>query len=133
MPQLDSLTYFSQFFYLLVSFIGVYILTLRLIIPGLAATEKLRQKLNTVALLAEKCDNVLDTTLFSREEEEDLVNCYELLIVGNLTHYVKPQKLMLTTVRMTQLCQTLYEKKSLFVSTIYMANQPVTNNILLEK
>jgi hypothetical protein len=129
MPQLDSLTYCAQFVYLLVSFIGVYILTLHSIIPAVAATEKLRQKLNTVAVLVDKCDNAL-ISLTQNAGVDEVVNTYELLVAGNLTHYAIPQKSWLTAVRMTQLCHTLLQKKSLCVRTIYMANLPVTNLLL---
>ena len=45
MPQLDTLTYFSQYVYLVGTFIAVYIFVLRYIMPLVITTFKLRQKL----------------------------------------------------------------------------------------
>ena len=52
MPQLDTLTYFSQYAYLAISFIGTYVLVLTLIVPNLVALLKLRQKLNSLSSLS---------------------------------------------------------------------------------
>lgn len=54
MPQLDSLTYFSQYVYLLITFVAVYVFVLNFIIPKVASTLKLRQKLNSINLLTVK-------------------------------------------------------------------------------
>ena len=51
MPQLDSLTYFSQYTFLLISFVGTYALVLTFVIPNLVALLKLRQKLNSLSSL----------------------------------------------------------------------------------
>lgn len=56
MPQLDTLTYFSQYAYLMISFLGTYVLTLNFILPGLTALTKLRQKLNSLSTLASDLD-----------------------------------------------------------------------------
>nr|YP_009560609.1 ATP synthase FO subunit 8 [Ulva compressa]ARO34882.1 ATP synthase FO subunit 8 [Ulva compressa]ATP01474.1 ATP synthase FO subunit 8 [Ulva compressa]AZP40163.1 ATP synthase FO subunit 8 [Ulva compressa]AZT79216.1 ATP synthase FO subunit 8 [Ulva compressa]QDF43120.1 ATP synthase F0 subunit 8 [Ulva compressa] len=50
MPQLDSLTYFSQYVYLLVTFSAVYYYVLYFIIPKIVSTLKIRQKLNSLNL-----------------------------------------------------------------------------------
>ena len=51
MPQLDALTYFSQYVYLLISFVGTYVLVTTFVIPNLVALLKLRQKLNSLTSL----------------------------------------------------------------------------------
>ena len=48
MPQLDALTYFSQYVYLLITFIAVYYFVLSFIIPKILCTFKIRQKLNSL-------------------------------------------------------------------------------------
>lgn len=52
MPQLDVLTYFSQFIYLLISFIAVYVFIHSAVIPKIVSAQKLRQKVNSVSCLA---------------------------------------------------------------------------------
>lgn len=54
MPQLDALTYFSQWVYLLLTFVGCYIFVLVTIIPKVVGLLKLRQKLNTIAQVTSK-------------------------------------------------------------------------------
>ena len=54
MPQLDTLTYFSQFIYLLISFIAVYVFLLNTVIPKIVSAQKLRQKMNSVSSLTAK-------------------------------------------------------------------------------
>lgn len=116
MPQLDVLTYGSQFIYLVISFVAVYILTLRLIIPSLVAIQKLRQKLNTVASLNSKLNRSAEA--FSPVFDDDLYYAYEGLANENLSHYAKPQKPWLTCKRMAQICQAQYEKKDLIQQTL---------------
>nr|WVH39719.1 ATP synthase FO subunit 8 [Ulva taeniata] len=52
MPQLDALTYFSQYIYLLVTFSAVYYYVLYFIIPKIVSTFKIRQKLNSLTVKA---------------------------------------------------------------------------------
>ena len=59
MPQLDALTYFSQFVYLLISFIAVYLFVLNTVIPKVHSALKLRQKVNTVARLTKTLESIL--------------------------------------------------------------------------
>ncbi len=47
MPQLDILTYFSQFVYLLISFITIYYFVIVFIIPNTVTATKLRAKFNS--------------------------------------------------------------------------------------
>jgi hypothetical protein len=54
MPQLDVLTYFSQFVYLLISFIAVYVFIHSTVIPKIVSAQKLRQKVNSVSRLTAK-------------------------------------------------------------------------------
>nr|UCS09825.1 ATP synthase F0 subunit 8 [Percursaria percursa] len=48
MPQLDALTYFSQYVYLLITFGAIYYYVLNFIIPKIVGTFKIRQKLNSL-------------------------------------------------------------------------------------
>ena len=50
MPQLDALTYFSQYVYLLITFSAVYYYVLYFIIPKIVSTLKIRQKLNSLSI-----------------------------------------------------------------------------------
>ena len=50
MPQLDALTYFSQYVYLFITFSAVYYYVLYFIIPKIVSTLKIRQKLNSLAV-----------------------------------------------------------------------------------
>lgn len=57
MPQLDALTYFSQFIYLLISFIAAYVFILNAVIPKVVSAQKLRQKVNSVSSLTAKLND----------------------------------------------------------------------------
>jgi hypothetical protein len=155
MPQLDSLTYSAQFVYLLISFIGVYILTLQWIIPSVSTTQKLRQKLNTVALLDSKLDSFLDErtstvpdlasklaclarkceaesfglNLNLTQNQVKMINTYELLAVENLEYYAVPQSGWLGSSRMTQVCNTMLQQKVICADVIHMANDGILNDI----
>lgn len=120
MPQLDTLTYGSQYVYLVISFLAVYVFTVQFIIPLLVAIQKLRQKLNTVASLNSKLQR--KTQAFS--ECNELFQSYESLACDNMSHYAKPRKPWLTTMRMAQLCQTYVQAKECFKQTL---NSPSTN------
>ena len=60
MPQLDKVTFFSQFFWLLIIYIGFYLLVLKNFVPKLSRILKVRQKKvslsqqGSTALLQEK-------------------------------------------------------------------------------
>ena len=58
MPQLDSLTYFSQYIYLLISYVAVYVFAINVIIPKIVSAQKIRQKLNSIALATQKLEQV---------------------------------------------------------------------------
>jgi hypothetical protein len=47
MPQLDTLTYFSQFIFLLVSFLCIYYFVITYILPNTLTARKLRAKFNS--------------------------------------------------------------------------------------
>jgi len=51
MPQLDTLTYFSQYIWLVITFVSVYYFVIEFIIPSTASALKLRSKLNSFKLL----------------------------------------------------------------------------------
>jgi hypothetical protein len=141
MPQLDSLTYCAQFVYLLISFIGVYILTLQWIIPSVATTQKLRQKLNTVALLDSKLDSRISTVECEAkgrgfnskltQNQVDMINTYELLAVENLEYYAVPQSGWLGSLRMIQVCETVLQQKIICAHMTHVPNERIPNDIHL--
>lgn len=45
MPQLDKVTYFTQVFWVLIIFLGFYVIVLEKILPGIAARLKTRKKI----------------------------------------------------------------------------------------
>jgi Plant ATP synthase F0 len=57
MPQLDVLTYFTQFVYLLLSFVGAYIFALNFLLPRVLGAIKLRQKLNSISQATSKLEH----------------------------------------------------------------------------
>nr|YP_009424205.1 ATP synthase F0 subunit 8 [Ulva flexuosa]AQS79870.1 ATP synthase F0 subunit 8 [Ulva flexuosa]ATP01429.1 ATP synthase FO subunit 8 [Ulva flexuosa] len=86
MPQLDALTYFSQYVYLLITFSAVYYYVLYFIIPKIVSTFKIRQKLNSLAVSQAESDRTggqpqrgdSDSTqlveLFSQHYKESTIN-----------------------------------------------------------
>jgi len=61
MPQLDHLTYFSQYFWLCVTFFGFYAMCVKFYLPGLSRLAKYRGKRGN------------DTALESHEEKSSLI------------------------------------------------------------
>jgi hypothetical protein len=68
MPQLDTLTYFSQYVWLVITFASVYYFVIDLIIPSTASALKLRSKLNSSKLFE---SNTVDAFA---ESAPDLLN-----------------------------------------------------------
>lgn len=61
MPQLDSLTYFSQFFWFIIIFLGFYIIISNNIIPYIATVLKTRNKILKKDLLnIQSNKNIID-------------------------------------------------------------------------
>lgn len=115
MPQLDALTYFSQFVYLLITFVGCYVFVLVTIIPKVVGLLKLRQKLNTIAQVTSKLTTHAkidgDTgALSSAHQELNTSNWYARAMSGFSKTW--PQ-----CAAMLQIGQTLRLKK-LFCSAI---------------
>ena len=105
MPQLDALTYFSQFIYLLISFAAVYALTLNTILPSVVSATKLRQKLNSIARVGGKLafSNAPDNASLSAQ--------YDSLLSSNWYAGAKMSKSWPNCARMLQMGQTLRLKK----------------------
>ena len=123
MPQLDALTYFSQFIYLVLSFVGVYGLALQFIIPKVVSAQKLRQKLNSVAELTAKLNQGAQD-FKPVINDDDVTYVYEGLASENLSSYATPRKPWLICSRMTQLCAGFNQKKLDFYLTLVPANEP---------
>jgi hypothetical protein len=105
MPQLDALTYFSQFIYLLISFIAVYIFILNTIIPKIVSAQKIRQKVNSVANLNSK----LNAAYLSGGP------CHSVKSLRSSKWYdsTKPCGAWITSARALQIATTLGFKKRL--------------------
>ena len=105
MPQLDVLTYFSQFVYLLISFIAVYMFLLNTVIPKIVSAQKLRQKVNSVSRLTEKLN---DAFLHG-----DPYHSVESLRSSKWHDSTKPSAAWLISARALQIATTLGFKKRL--------------------
>ena len=105
MPQLDALTYFTQYIYLYISFVAAYAFVLNSIIPKVVSAQKLRQKLNSVAVVSSKLsqgDSPHNATLYTAHEN---------LLSANWYANAKLSKTWPTCARMLQIGQTLRLKK----------------------
>lgn len=115
MPQLDSLTYFSQYVYLLISFIAVYMFVLHFIMPNVVATLKLRQKLNSLNLLNNKLTeqpSIAQATFDDNSKQQALFSSYEQLVTNNWKLTTTKQKhSMLVSARAMQYSATFRLKK----------------------
>ena len=56
MPQLDALTYLTQYVFLFITFVGTYFFVLSFIIPKTLCAFKVRQKLNSLNVETELVD-----------------------------------------------------------------------------
>jgi hypothetical protein len=56
MPQLDTLTYLTQYVFLLITFVGTYFFVLSFIIPKTLCAFKIRQKLNSLNIEVDLID-----------------------------------------------------------------------------
>ena len=140
MPQLDVLTYFHQYIYLLVTFVAVYLFVLSFIIPTVVSTLKIRRKLNTISLITNKLNQVIalsQSESFEQpsgdysygygdiqtggycnieQQESEVVNplfqhCDDLIIQNWKIGTAKRKKDWLLSTRTLQLSQTLRLKK----------------------
>lgn len=105
MPQLDYFCYFSQFIYLLISFIGVYVLSLTIVLPQLVAIVKLRQKLNSLVQLSSNLSKG------DKDKEALLRIAREKLIRTNWHNRSKCTKMWIISSRMLQIAETMRLKK----------------------
>lgn len=72
MPQLDILSYFSQFVFLLFSFIAIYYFVITFIIPSAITASKLRAKFNSTTLRSK-----------TNRSQEELETISEYLLDGS--------------------------------------------------
>lgn len=79
MPQLDKLTFIPQLFWLIILFLGLYIVVVEVILPRIntifqvRALKGLLHNVRTVSLEQERENNTVYTTLFSKLFENTLV------------------------------------------------------------
>lgn len=104
MPQLDALTYFSQYIYLYISFVAAYAFVLNNIIPKVVSAQKLRQKLNSVAVVRSKLSH-------GEIHNDTLYAAHEALLSANWYAYAKLGKTWPTCARMLQMGHTLRLRK----------------------
>ena len=77
MPQLDKVTFFSQYFWLLLFFLGFYFFVLKIVLPTIVTVFKIRKKkLETIAV------EVAD---LKKEESSILLN-YDSVLIESFTH-----------------------------------------------
>lgn len=113
MPQLDLLTYFHQYVYLIITFVAVYLFVLSFIIPKIVSALKIRRKLNSLNLLSSKLNpSVLVEQQKISKITNPLFGHYDHLLTHNWkTVLAKRKKDWLDSTRALQLCQTLKLKK----------------------
>ena len=79
MPQLDKLTFIPQLFWLIILFLGLYVVVVEVILPRIntifqiRALNKLLHNVRTVSLEQEKENNTVYTSLFSKLFENTVV------------------------------------------------------------
>jgi Plant ATP synthase F0 len=111
MPQLDALTYFTQYVYLVITFVGVYIFVLNFIMPQVISILKLRQKLNSLDLLNNKL-NQPSMQVYDGSKLKPLFTQYDQLIDNNWKLSTSKQtERMVQSARVMQFCTTLRLKK----------------------
>jgi len=94
MPQLDALTYFSQYVYLFITFSAVYYYVLHFIIPKIVSTLKIRQKLNSLNL--SQAESYKNTAGFGFNQQRGDSDSTQLLEALN-QHYKQPSGLIETS------------------------------------
>lgn len=116
MPQLDTLTYLTQYVFLLVTFVGTYFFVLSFIIPKTLCAFKIRQKLNSLNIEVD----LIDT---SKQSTSTFLQ-YNELINSNWrveTAKISPSLLggqWLASARALQLTQIIRLKKLLCTHTV---------------
>lgn len=119
MPQLDLLTYFHQYVYLVITFVAVYLFVLSFIIPKMVSALKIRRKLNSLNQLSSKLNpHVHIEQQKTGTSFNPLLEHYDHLLMHNWKAMLaKKKKDWLDSTRAVQLCQTLKLKK-LFAHSI---------------
>lgn len=128
MPQLDALTYFTQYSHLLITFIAVYYFALSVIIPKTVSILKMRHKLNslnsapikgqgssTIDNAQLKVDNAQFSKLFS--QYDSLLNNHWLIETSN-TRTREAYGQWLVSASVLQLAQVVRLKKLLCSSIV---------------
>lgn len=116
MPQLDALTYLTQYVFLLITFVGTYFFVLSFIIPKTLCAFKVRQKLNSL--------NVDVDLVNANKESASIFLQYNELINSNWrveTAKIGPALLRsrwLISARALQLAQVMRLKKLLCTHTV---------------
>ena len=116
MPQLDTLTYLTQYVFLLTTFVGAYFFVLSFIIPKTLCAFKVRQKLNSL--------NVDVDVANANRESASIFLQYNELINSNWrveTAKIGPTLLgsrWLISARALQLTQVMRLKKLLCTHTV---------------
>jgi F-type H+-transporting ATPase subunit b len=76
MPQLDKVTYFSQFFWLLVFFLSFYVICLKIILPSISTVLKIRTK---------KIDSMSSEMNVLKEEQNSILSTYDTVLLQSFS------------------------------------------------
>nr|YP_007890777.1 ATP synthase F0 subunit 8 [Seculamonas ecuadoriensis]AGH24472.1 ATP synthase F0 subunit 8 [Seculamonas ecuadoriensis] len=76
MPQLDKVTYFSQFFWLLVFFLSFYVICLKIILPSISTILKIRTK---------KIDSMSSEMNVLKEEQNSILSTYDTVLLQSFS------------------------------------------------
>lgn len=83
MPQLDPVTYLTQYVYLLITFVSVYFFVLSFIIPKTLSALKVRQKLNTLDTDIETSTDLMFEKTSVLDSESTVFSQYNNLLNNN--------------------------------------------------
>lgn len=83
MPQLDPVTYLTQYVYLLITFVSVYFFVLSFIIPKTLSALKVRQKLNSLDTDIERSTDLMFEKTSVLDSESTVFSQYNNLLNNN--------------------------------------------------
>lgn len=116
MPQLDTLTYFTQYVFLLITFVGTYFFVLSFIIPNTLCAFKVRQKLNSLSIEIDLVDASEESTSTFLQYNE-LINSNWRVETAKMGPSLLGSKWLVST-RALQLAQSIRLKKLLCTHTV---------------
>jgi len=116
MPQLDTLTYLTQYVFLLITFVGTYFFVLTFIIPNTLSAFKVRHKLNSLNIEVGLVDvSQKPTNTFLQYNE--LINSNWRIETAKISPSFLGSRWLIST-RALQLAQVIRFKKQLCIHLI---------------